>query len=65
MMSCAALETWNHLILSYCCTEYGQRCGVALSGHITTVAMSRSSQQQQHCTVEQHCSGLHTLQVPW
>jgi hypothetical protein len=51
MMSCAASAALNRPILSYCCTEHGQQRGVALPSRITTVAMSRSGQMGQCCTV--------------
>jgi hypothetical protein len=44
MMSYAASAVWSHPILLHCCTKYGQRCGVALSGCITTVTISKSGQ---------------------
>jgi hypothetical protein len=58
MMSCTTLAAWSRPVSSPCYTEYGQRCGVILSGHITTVAMSRSGQLGLHCTIEPNCSGL-------
>jgi hypothetical protein len=58
MMSCMASATWNHLISSSCYTEYGQRCGAILTGHITTVAMSSSGQLGLRCTVEPNCSDM-------
>jgi hypothetical protein len=48
------------LISSTCCTEHGQRRGAVLSGCITTVAMSRSGQLGQRCTIEPSYSGLFT-----
>jgi hypothetical protein len=42
MMSYTVSAVWSHHVLSFCCTEYGPSYGVVLSGHITTVAMSRS-----------------------
>jgi hypothetical protein len=51
MMSCTTLAAWSRPVSSPCYTEYGQRCGVILSDHITTVAMSRSGQLGLHCTV--------------
>jgi hypothetical protein len=59
-MSFVASAAWSRLVLSYCCIEHGQRHGVALSGHTTTVAMSRSSQLGRHRTV---ATCLHILQV--
>jgi hypothetical protein len=44
MMCCTASVAWSHLVLSLCCTEHGPYYGVILSGHITSVAMSRSGQ---------------------
>jgi hypothetical protein len=58
MMSCMASAAWSHPISSPCYTEHGQRCGVVLSGRITTVAMSRSGQLELHCIVEPNYSGL-------
>jgi hypothetical protein len=58
MMSCTASAAWSRPVLSLCCTEHGQRCGVFLSGHITTVAMCRSGQLGLRCTVEPNCIGL-------
>jgi hypothetical protein len=58
MMSYMASAAWSHHVSSPCYTEHGQRCGVVLSGHITTVAMSRSGQLGLCCTVEPNCSGL-------
>jgi hypothetical protein len=37
--------------LSHCSTEHNQRCGVALLGRITTVAISKSGQMGRQCTV--------------
>jgi hypothetical protein len=51
VLSCAASAAWSHPVLLHCCTEHGQRCGVALSGHITTIAVSKSGQLGQRCTV--------------
>jgi hypothetical protein len=58
MMSCTASAVWSRPISSPCYTEHGQRCGVVLSGCITTIAMSRSDQLGLRCTVEPNCSGL-------
>jgi hypothetical protein len=44
MMSCTALAAWSHHVLSLCCTEHDPSHGAILSGHITTIAMSRSGQ---------------------
>jgi hypothetical protein len=64
MMSYAASVACSSSVLSYCCTEHGQQRGVALLSRITTVAMSRSGQIGQCCTVAWHCSAhLHGLQV--
>jgi hypothetical protein len=60
---CTASAAWSHPVSSLCCTEHGLHYGAVLSGRITTVAMSRSGQLGQHCTIEPHCSGLHILQV--
>jgi hypothetical protein len=51
MMSCAASEVWSRSVLSHYCTKHGQRCGVALSGDITIVAISKSGQLGRRCTV--------------
>jgi hypothetical protein len=51
MMSCAALVVWSHPVLSHCCTEYDPRCGVALLGCITTIAISKSGHRGRRCTV--------------
>jgi hypothetical protein len=58
MMSCTTSAAWSHHVSSPCYTEHGQRCGAVLSGHITTVAMSRSGQLCLRCTVESNCSGM-------
>jgi hypothetical protein len=58
MMSCTASASWSHPVSSPYYTEHGQRCGVVLSGRITTVAMSRSGQLDLRCTVEPNCSDL-------
>jgi hypothetical protein len=57
-MSCTMSAAWSHLVLSLCCTEPGPSRGAVLSGHITTVAMSRSGQLGLRCTVEPNCSSL-------
>jgi hypothetical protein len=59
MMSCTASAVWSRPVLSLCCTEYGSSRDAILLGHITAVAMSRSGQLGQRCTIELHCSGLH------
>jgi hypothetical protein len=58
MMSSTALAAWSRHVSSPCYAEHGQRCGVILSGRITTVAVSRSDQLGLHCTVEPNYSGL-------
>jgi hypothetical protein len=58
MMSCTTSAAWSGHISSPCYTEHGQRCGAILSGHITTIAMSRSGQLGLRRTVELNCSGL-------
>jgi hypothetical protein len=58
-MSSTASATWSRPILLLCCTEHGLHRGAVLSGRITSVAMSRSGQLGQRCTVGMHCSGLH------
>jgi hypothetical protein len=42
MMSCMASTAWSRPVLSLCCTEYGTYHGAILSGHIISIAMSRS-----------------------
>jgi hypothetical protein len=58
MMSCTASVAWSRPASSPCYTKHGQRCGVILSGHITTVVMSRSGQLDLRCTAEPNCSGI-------
>jgi hypothetical protein len=58
MMSCTTSAALSHPVSSRCYTEHGQRRGVVLSGCIITVAISRSGQLGQHCTVEPNCSCL-------
>jgi hypothetical protein len=60
MISCTTSAAWSRLVSSPCYTEYGQRCGVVLSGRITTVAMSKSDQLGLCCTVELNCSAMST-----
>jgi hypothetical protein len=60
MMSCTASAAWSRHVFSPCYTEHGQRCGVVLSGRITTVAMSRSGQLVLRCSVESNCSDFST-----
>jgi hypothetical protein len=60
MISCMVSSAWSHPVSSPCYTEHGQRCGVVLSGRITTVVMSRSDQLGQHYTVELNCSVMST-----
>jgi hypothetical protein len=43
-MSSVVSVAWSHCVLSYYCTKHGQRHGVALSGCICTITMSRSGQ---------------------
>jgi hypothetical protein len=57
-MSCTTSVAWSRHVLLLCCTEPGPSCSAVLSGHITTVAMSRSGQRGLRCTVEPNCSGL-------
>jgi hypothetical protein len=57
-MSCTASAAWSHPVSSPCYTEHDQRCGAVMSGHIITVAMSRSGQLGLRCTVEPNCSDL-------
>jgi hypothetical protein len=59
MMSCTVSAVWIRPVLSLCCTEPGLSCGAVLSGHITTVAMSRSGQLGRCCNVRKHCSDMH------
>jgi hypothetical protein len=58
MMSYTVSATWSHPVSSPCYTEHGQRYGDILSGRITTIAMFRSGQLRQHCTVELNYSGM-------
>jgi hypothetical protein len=58
MMSCTASAVWSRHVSSLYYTEHGQCCDAILSGHIITVAMSRSGQLGLHCTVEPNCSGM-------
>jgi hypothetical protein len=51
MMSCATSAVWSRPVLSHCYTDYGQRRVVALSGRITTIAISKSGQLGRRCTV--------------
>jgi hypothetical protein len=60
MMSCTTSAEWSRPVSSPCYTKHGQRCGAVLSGHITTVAMSRSGQLGLRCTIEPNCSGMYT-----
>jgi hypothetical protein len=60
MMSYTASVAWSRLISSPCYTEHGQRCGVVLSGHITTVAMFRNGQLGLCCTVKSNSSSMST-----
>jgi hypothetical protein len=60
MMSCTTSAVWSHHVSSPYYTEHGQRCGAILLGHITTVAMFRSSQLGLRCTIQPNCSGLST-----
>jgi hypothetical protein len=57
-MYCTASVVWSSPVSSPCYTEYGQRCGAILLGHIITITMSRSGQLGLCCTVESNCSGL-------
>jgi hypothetical protein len=50
-MSCSVSVVWSHPVLSLCCTEHGMYHGVIQSDRITVVAMSRSGQLGQRCTV--------------
>jgi hypothetical protein len=59
MMSYTMSAAWSRPVLSLCCTEHGPSRGNVLSGHITSVAMSRSGQLGRCCTVETHCNDLH------
>jgi hypothetical protein len=63
MMSCTVSAAWSHPVLSLYCIEHGPSRGAILSGHITTVAISSSSQLGRRCTIEPHCSDLHVLQA--
>jgi hypothetical protein len=55
--ACTTSAAWSRSVSSPCYTKHGQRCGVILSGRITTIAMSMSGQLGLHCTVEPNCSG--------
>jgi hypothetical protein len=59
MMSYTVSVAWSRPVLSLCCIEYGLSHNAVLSGHITTVAMSRSGQLGRRYTVGTHCSGMH------
>jgi hypothetical protein len=59
MMSYTASAAWSHPVLSLCCTEPDLSRGAVMSGRIIIVAMSRSGQLDQCCTVGKHCSGMH------
>jgi hypothetical protein len=66
MMSCAVSTAWSHPVLLYCCTEHSQQHGVTQSIRTTTIAMSRSGQLGQHCTVALHCSAsLQVMMAPF
>jgi hypothetical protein len=58
MMPCTTSAAWSRPVSSPCYTEHGQRCGVVLSGRISTVAMSRSGQLGLRCIVELNYSGM-------
>jgi hypothetical protein len=58
MMSYTMSAAWSHPVSSPCYTEHGQRCGIVLTGRITTVAISRSGQLGLRCTVEPNCSDM-------
>jgi hypothetical protein len=58
MMSYTTSVAWSRPVSSPCYTEYGQRCGVVLLGHITTVVMSRSGQLGLRYTIKPNCSGM-------
>jgi hypothetical protein len=58
MISCTASATWSRHVSSPCYIEHVQRCGVVMSGRITTIVMSRSGQLGLRCTVESNCSGM-------
>jgi hypothetical protein len=60
MMSCTTSVTWSRPVSSPCYTEHGQRCGVILSGDITSVVMSRSGQLSPRCSVKSNYSGMST-----
>jgi hypothetical protein len=60
MMSYMASTAWSRPVSSPCYTEHGHRCGVVLSGCITTVAISRSGQLSLYCTIEPNCSDMST-----
>jgi hypothetical protein len=58
MMSCMTSAAWSRHVSSPCCIEHGQRRGAVLSGHITTVAMSKSGQLGRRYTIKSNCSGM-------
>jgi hypothetical protein len=58
MMSYTSSVAWSRHVSLPCYTEHGQRCGVVLSGRITTVAMSISGQLRLRCTIKPNCSGM-------
>jgi hypothetical protein len=58
MMSCTTSAAWHCPVSSPCCTEYCQLRSAVLSGCITTVAMSRSGQLGQCCTIELNCNDM-------
>jgi hypothetical protein len=58
MMSYTSSVAWSHHVSLPCYTEHGQRCGVILSGRITTVTMSISGQLGLRCTIKPNCSGM-------
>jgi hypothetical protein len=57
-MYCTTSAAWSRHVSSPCYIEHGQRCGVVLSGRITTVVMSKSSQLGLRYTVKPNCSVL-------
>jgi hypothetical protein len=59
MISCASSAVWSS-VLSHCCTEHGQWHCVVMSGHITTVAISKSGQLGRRCTI---ATCAHVLRV--
>jgi hypothetical protein len=52
MMSYMASAMWSHPVLSLCYIEHSSYHDVVMSGHITSVVISRSDHLGRCCTVE-------------